>query len=204
MLVDNTLNEFVNKIGSTEALPGGGSVAAYNGSLGASLTKMVAILTIGKEKYAEFQELNQKAIEELTVLVDGFQKLIDEDADSYTAVLAAYALPKGTEEEQTARFYKIQDALKGATLVPFEVMELAVKALEITESLVGKSNKNAAGELLVGSLNLSAALMGSHHNVTGNLESVIDDAFREIYVSRATELVAKGKELQDKIKNAIA
>ncbi len=203
MLVNNTLNEFVNKIGSTEALPGGGSVAAYNGSLGASLTKMVAILTIGKEKYAEYQVLNEKAIEELDKLVNDFQKLIDEDAQAYTAVLAAYALPKETDEEKTERYYKIQDALKGATLVPFEVMELSVKALEITESLVGKSNMNAQGDLLVGSLNLNAALIGSHHNVTGNLNTVIDDVFREIYVSRATELVVKGKEIQERIVKTI-
>ncbi len=203
MLVNNTLNEFVNKIGSTEALPGGGSVAAYNGSLGVSLGKMVAILTIGKEAYAEFQDLNQKAIEEFTKLTEEFQKLIDEDAQAYTSVLAAYALPKDTEENNAERFYKIQDALKSATLVPLEVMDLAVKGLEIIESLIGKSNKNAVGDLLVGSLNLNAALLGSHHNVVGNLSTVIDDVFREIYSGRAEDLAERGKEIFENIQKLI-
>ncbi len=204
MLVNNSLNEFVNKIGSTEPLPGGGSVAAYNGSLGVSLAKMVAILTVGKEAYAEFQELNNIAIEKSTKLVEDFQKLIDEDAQAYTDVLASYALPKDTEEKQTERFYKIQDSLKSATLIPLEVMELAVKGLEVVESLVGKSNKNAEGDLLVGSLNLNAALLGSHHNVVGNLGSVIDDVFRSIYTSRAEDLAITGKEIFDRIQKNLA
>ncbi len=203
MLVNNTLKEFVNSVGSTEPLPGGGSVAAYNGSLGVSLAKMVAILTVGKEAYADFQELNQKAIEECTNLMNEFHKLIDEDAQAYTDVLVAYSLPKDTEDEKTARFYKIQDALKSATLAPIEVMELAVKGLELIESLVGKSNKNASGDLLVGSLNLNAALVGSHHNAVGNLSGVIDDVFRSIYSSRTEELAEVGKEIYERIQKTL-
>ncbi len=203
MLTENTLNQFVHKIGTTDTLPGGGSVAAYNGSLGASLTSMVAVLTVGKEKYAEFEELNKNAIADLAKLVDSFQKLIDEDALAYTSVVAAFGLSKSTEEEQTERYYKIQDALKGATLVPFEVMELSLKALEITESLIGKSNKNASGDLIVAALNLNAALLGSYHNVCGNLESLIDDVFRNIYLDRANEMVENGKQIIGRIQKAL-
>ncbi len=203
MLVENTLNKFVDRIGSTEALPGGGSVAAYNGSMGASLTKMVAILTVGKEKYADYEELNQRAIEELTDIVAEFQKLVDEDTVAFTAVLNAYAYPKETEEDKTERFYKIQDALKGASLVPFETIKLAVRALEITEGLVGKSNTNASGDLYLGSLNLKTALLGSHHNIITNLESVVDDVFRNIYLVQAEELVKKGKDIAEKIRKEL-
>lgn len=203
MLVNNTITEFVETLASDAPAPGGGSVAALNGSLGVALTNMVSSLTVGKEKYAEFEELNQKAMVELKILLDKFQALIDEDTNAYNLVSAAFTLPKGTDEEKAARTAKIQEALKQATIVPYETMETAVKAIEVTKTLVNHSNPNAGSDLAVSAANLKTALQGGYCNVLINIGSVKDEAFQAEYAKKADELLKKGEVIADEIFNEV-
>ncbi len=199
MLVKQTITQFVETLASNAPAPGGGSVAALNGSLGTALTNMVAELTVGKEKYAEFEELNQKALAELKIILDKFQDLIDKDTDAYNVVSAAFTLPKETDEEKAARAAKIQEALVLATTVPFETMETAYKALVVTKTLVNHSNPNAGSDLAVSATNLKSSLQGGYCNVLINIGSVKDEAFRNEYSQKANDLLKKGEALADEI-----
>ncbi len=199
MLVNNTINEFIDALSSNAPAPGGGSVAALNGSLGASLTSMVAELTVGRERYAEFDEVNRKALEELKAIIAKFQSLIDEDTNAYNLVSQAFGLPKETDEEKQARSAKIQEALQQATIIPFTTLETAYKALEVTKSLVGKSNPNASSDLAVSAINLKTALQGAYCNVLINIGSIKDESFKAEYEEKTNQLVKNGEKLADEI-----
>ena len=124
-LVEMKVNEFVDLMASDEPAPGGGSAAALEGALGAALTAMVCALTVGKKKYADVQELaiesQKKGNEHKAQFVD----VIDRDTEAFNAVSAVFAMPKDTDEEKAARKAAMQEALKGCTKTPFEMMELA-------------------------------------------------------------------------------
>jgi len=177
MLTELKVNDFVNQVASSSPAPGGGSVAALTAAQGIALTRMVTQLTIGKKKYAEhaelMQEISAKTEELITKLIDYVQK----DTEAYNGVDAVFAMPKGTDEEKTARADAMQAALKKAAAVPLEVMTLCHEALKLTEKAIGKSNTNAASDLGVAALNLGAGASGAWLNVKINLAGIKDETF---------------------------
>ena len=159
-LVEMKVNEFVDLMASDEPAPGGGSAAALEGALGAALTAMVCALTVGKKKYADVQELAIESQKKGNELKAQFVDVIDRDTEAFNAVSAVFAMPKDTDEEKAARKAAMQEALKGCTKTPFEMMELACQALELTRSVVGKLNASAASDLGCAALSLKAAIQG--------------------------------------------
>ena len=139
--------EFVDLLASDAPAPGGGSAAALEGALGAALTAMVCGRTVGKKKYAEFQELAESAQAKATDLKARFVDVMDRDTEAFNVVSAAFGMPKETDEEKAARSAAIQKGLEGCTKTPFEMMELAAETLELTASILGKSNDSAASDL---------------------------------------------------------
>lgn len=198
-LIDLKVKEFMTVLGSDEPAPGGGSASALAGAMGISLTKMVTELTIGKKKYAEFEEIVKQSQEEATRLQDAFIKAIDEDTEAFNKVSAVFTMPKDTEEEKAARKEAMQSALEGATKTPFKMMEIALEALKVTETLIGKSNTNAASDLGVAALNLKSALQGAWLNVLINLSGVKDEEFVARYRKNGAALLAEGSKLADQI-----
>ena len=187
-LVEMKVNEFVDLMASDEPAPGGGSAAALEGALGAALTAMVCALTVGKKKYADVQEL---AIES--------QKKGNELKAQFNAVSAVFAMPKDTDEEKAARKAAMQEALKGCTKTPFEMMELACQALELTRSVVGKLNASAASDLGCAALSLKAAIQGAWLNVLINIGGIQDQAFADEYRQKGQALLDKALPLADAI-----
>ena len=195
--------EFVDLLASDAPAPGGGSAAALEGALGAALTAMVCGLTVGKKKYAEFQELAESAQAKATDLKARFVDVMDRDTEAFNVVSAAFGMPKETDEEKAARSAAIQKGLEGCTKTPFEMMELAVETLELTASILGKINDSAASDLGVSALSLRAAIQGAWLNVLINIGSLKDTALAEDYRKKGEALLAQALPLADQIYDAV-
>ena len=198
-LADQTVTSFVDLMASDAPAPGGGSAAALEGALGTALTAMVCALTQGKKKYAEYAELSAEVGEKAQILKAQYVDVIDRDTEAFNAVSAVFAMPKDTDEEKAARSAAMQEALKGCTKTPFEMMELAAKALELTDSVVGRSNASAASDLGCAALSLKAAIQGAWLNVLINIGGLKDQAFAEQYRSEGETLLKKALPLADSI-----
>lgn len=198
-LADMQVTEFVNLMASDAPAPGGGSAAALEGAVGAALTAMVCALTVGKKKYADVQELaveSQKKAEELKAR---FVDVMDRDTEAFNAVSAVFAMPKDTDEQKAARKAAMQEALKGCTKTPFEMMQLACETLELTRSLVGRLNASAASDLGCSALSLRAAIQGAWLNVLINISGINDEAFAAEYRANGQALLDKALPLADEI-----
>lgn len=173
-----TVKDYLDLLKSDAPAPGGGSVSALSAAQGVGLVAMVADLTIGREKYAEYEEVCKAAKEEALKLYSELVAGIDKDTEAFNKVSAAYKLPKNTDEEKAARSAAIREANVGATEVPFETVKLCLEGLKVTETMVGKSNPNAASDLGVAALNLMAGIRGAWLNVKINLPGIKDEALK--------------------------
>ena len=179
MLIDHKITEYLTKAAAGTAVPGGGSVAALNAALAASLTEMVANLTIGKKGYEAVEEEMIALAEMASQLRNKLTAAIDQDADAYTEVMAAYKLPKTTDEETALRKQKIQDAIKHAALVPLAVARDALAVIELAGRAIRKGNKNAASDGAVAAMNARTGALAAIYNVKINLGSIQDNSFVE-------------------------
>ncbi len=177
MIKDMTIDMYMELLASDEPTIGGGTASALSCAMGASLVMMVANLSIGRKKYAQyepvFMEVLQKMREVKTLLLDK----ADEDKASFEAVMQAFRLPKSTDEEVASRNRAIEEATKQATLVPLSV---AMWAIEVTKSaipLIEHGNVNARSDGLVGAQLASAGFNGAIYNVRINLVSIEDKDF---------------------------
>ena len=177
MLVDKTISGFLDDVASNSAAPGGGSVAAMAGALGAGLTAMVCRLTIGKKKYAEVEAEIQDVLNNVEPLRAQLTSLIEKDTEAFNAVMRAFSLAKETEEQQEARSAAIQEATKTAALVPLEVMELCNNVLALTDVVAQKGNVNSISDAGVAASILLAAGQSAALNVRINTSTIQDDTF---------------------------
>lgn len=202
-LADMKLRDYLGVLISDEPAPGGGSVSALAGAQGAALMSMVCDLTISKKKYADDHEFCKGIKAEAAVLYEGLTEAIDKDTDAYNLVAAAFKMPKGTDEEKAARKKAIADGTLEATKVPFSVMEMAAKGLDIADRLYGHFNTNCASDYGVGVLNFLACIKGAWLNVKINLPGVKDEAFAAECEAKGKEMMAKCEELADKLYKGI-
>jgi len=168
--------------------PGGGSVAALSGALGACLGQMVAQLSRQKKSQAQFAGQLSTALAELRRAGDAFSKAIDEDAAAYEGVMAAFKLAKGTPEEQQKRSDAIQQATRGAAEVPLRVAEAAAALLAQLGQLEPLISPSMMSDLRVGRLMAAAAVRGALENVAINLDSITDAAYVRAMRARTAEL----------------
>ena len=198
-LVDKTICEFCDVLASEIPAPGGGSTAALEGALGAALISMVASLTIGRKKYAEFEPL----MEELQLRADDLRKkmldIIERDTEAYGMVSAVFAMPKNTDEEKVVRDDAMQNALKACTITPFEMIQCAYNGLLFITEMFGKFNTNAASDLGVAVISLKACAEGAWLNVLINLDGIRDEIFSAKYMISGGELIQRVAELADDI-----
>ena len=168
-------------------------------ALGAALTAMVCALTVGKKKYADVQELAIESQKKGNELKAQFVDVIDRDTEAFNAVSAVFAMPKDTDEEKAARKAAMQEALQGCTKTPFEMMELSLEALRLTDGLVDRSNASAASDLGCAALHLGSAVQGAWLNVLINLGSIRDAAFAAQYRTRGQILLDEALPLAQSI-----
>jgi len=199
MLIDKTLSQFLNELASNSPAPGGGSVAALAGAAGAALASMVCNLTIGKKKYVEVQDEMKAVLEQTEMLRKELTQLIDKDTEAFNSVMAAFGLPKGTEQEQATRSAAIQEATKAATLIPLSVMRTCEKALLHARTVAQKGNKNSASDAGVAALMLQAGCAGAALNVRINLGGLNDPAFVRQITQQSGEIARSVEEMTQKV-----
>lgn len=176
-LVSKSVRDFVEEVASSASAPGGGSVSALAGSLGAALGCMVARLTIGKPGYESAAGEIQDALLKLEALKRDMLAMVEEDTQAFNKVSAAYQLPKETGPQKLERSKAIQDALKGATQVPLKLTRKCGSALELLRALGAKGNPSACSDAGVGALLIYAGLQGASLNVEINLGGLKDQEF---------------------------
>ncbi|MBP6429579.1 MAG: glutamate formimidoyltransferase [Bacteroidales bacterium] len=190
-LVDMTCVEFANETASESPAPGGGSIAAYMGSLGASLATMVANLSSHKagwdERWEEFSLIAEKG----QALKDELIHLVDEDTNSFNKIMDAMGMAKKTEEEKAERKNAIQEATKYAIEIPYRTLCKSFEVFEICIAMIEKGNPNSITDAGVGILCARAACYGAFMNVKINASSLDDKAF-------VNDLIAKGQALIEK------
>ena len=179
-----SVNQFVEETASKASVPGGGSVSAMVGALGAALMEMVANLTIGKEKYAGVQEEMQALAAEGAALHEELLAGIKKDSESFNGYMRALKLPKETEEEKKIRTAALQQGLKEA---PLAIAESAVKIFPMAEAVVKRGNKGAVSDGLIAVMLARTAVVGALFNVKINLASIKDES----YVSELEKRVEK-------------
>jgi len=170
---DKSIQIFLDELASKSATPGGGSVSALMGAQSAALTSMVCNLTIGKPKYAEVETEMQALLQKSEVLRAKLTGLIKADVDVFNRLMAAYGLPKETDEEKMARTEAIQTVLKAATEVPLDCARACAEAIELSRCAANKGNlgviSDAGAAVLAGYSGLKSAALNVYIN-TGSLK----------------------------------
>lgn len=177
MLVKLSVEEFSRVLGSNSPAPGGGSVAALSGALGANLVSMVCSLSIGKKDYESFDNELAEALKLSQTLSEALLKRIDLDTEAFNSVMAAFKMTKQTEEEKKSRSAAIQAGFKEAVQSPLGIARECLDVLRLANKLLGKSNTNALSDLGVASLQAYAGLEGAIMNVKINIPSIKDTNF---------------------------
>lgn len=172
------VSPFLDAVAGKAAVPGGGCVAAHAIASAAALGLMVAGLTLGKKKYAEFEEHVAGVRERLAELSEQSRRGIDEDADSYRAVMDAFALPKDTDEHVAERSAAIERASEHASRAPLANARLGLEVLDALDDLVGRSNPNCASDVKVGRFMALAGVRGALENVRINMDGLKDQSVR--------------------------
>ena len=177
MLVDLTVKEFLNKVASSDPVPGGGSIAALNGAVASALAAMVANLTIGKKNYEEHEELMNHIASLALREKDVFIADIDRDSEAYDAVFACFKMPKATDEEKAVRSAAIQEATRHAALIPMEVARKALEVMPVIADIARLGNRNAITDACVAMMAARSAVLGALLNVRINLGVLKDKEF---------------------------
>ena len=199
MLTQLSLSQFLEELSSKSPAPGGGSVAALSGALGAALDAMICNLTIGKKKYAEVEDEMRLLLSRAEALTTSFSELVDLDTDAFNKVMEARALPKETDDQKALRDSAIQQATKEAALVPLRVMRLSVDALAVTKAAAEKGNVNSISDAGVSALLLRSAAEGAALNVRINLTSITDQEFVGWQTNEMISLLRTAKNMSDEV-----
>ena len=198
-LADKTCRDFVEVLASKSATPGGGGASAIVGAIGMALGSMVCNLTIGKKKYAQYDEKVKGILKKAADLQDELLKLTDEDAECFLPLSKAYGMPKDTEQEKKLKSETLERCLKEACSVPVNIVKKAYEAIELHEALVDNCSKLAISDVGVGVQCLKAAIVGAQLNVIININSIKDEEYVRKIKSETEPLVDKGSEIADKV-----
>jgi len=194
------LQGFIDQVASSSPAPGGGSVSAACGALGAALSSMVCRLTIGRKRFLEVSEDLKAVLEKAEVIRKQMEEFIVKDAESFDKVMTAMKLPKYTDEEKEKRSRAIQEATRGAIVVPLQVMEKGLEALKLSRTVAEKGNPNMVSDAGVSALATKTAVGGAYYNVRINLNSIEDQEFvrttREKADSLKREAEISAKEIE--------
>ena len=174
---DSPIKSFLDQLASDSPTPGGGSASAACGAMGAALVQMVCRLTIGKKKYAEVEQQVKQILSQADQLQTECTQLMEADAASFDEVMAAYRLPRDSEEEKAARQTAIQAALKNATLTPLKTAKICAAVLDLCLPLVEIGNINAISDGGVAAQCALAGIKGASLNVFINITAIEDKEF---------------------------
>lgn len=199
MFDELNIKEFVDKVSSSDPVPGGGSVSALAGSLAAALSSMVAGLTIGKKKYLEVEEEMILIKEKADKLKNKLYEDIQNDSEAFNLVMDAFKMPKNSEEEKTIRKAAIQSATKKASLVPLDVAYDCLEIIKLADTVVERGNKNAVTDGAVSAMLAKTAVLGALLNVKINLGGINDESFVKDIENKVLTIEKEAVELENKV-----
>lgn len=199
-LVDLTVKEFANETARESPAPGGGSVSAYMGAMGAALGTMVANLSSHKPGWDERWEEFARYAEQGMAIQEELLHLVDEDTEAFNRIMAAFGMPKGNEEEKRLRSAAIQEATLFAAQVPLQTMKVAMRVFPLCRAMVEKGNPNSVSDAGVGTLAARAAVLGAGMNVKINASSLKDKAKAAELIAEADRLIAQANSLEEEIR----
>jgi methenyltetrahydrofolate cyclohydrolase len=194
---DGAIQAYLDKLASASPEPGGGSVAALIGALGAALVTMVTDLTLGKEKYAAVQGEMADIRAKAEALRGRLTEMVTLDAEAYGAVSAAMQLPKGTDAEKSVREDVLQSALKGAAMVPLQVAEAALEVARLSLPAAEMGNTNAISDAGVAVILADAAAQSAALNVKINVSWIADEEFCHSVWGRVEATLSEAASLRD-------
>jgi methenyltetrahydrofolate cyclohydrolase len=195
MYIDQTLQNYLDDLASSQPTPGGGSASALSGAMGAALASMVCRLTLGKEAYAVVQQEIEGLLSRTEKLRLRFQQLVQEDIEAYGRLSACYKSPRETSEERAARTAAIQKQLVEAALVPLEVVESAAELIQCCQRIAEIGNATVLSDVATGAILASSAGEGAALMVRINLRSMKNEVLvAELgeRLSKALTLISEG------------
>ena len=198
-LVDFTVKGFADETASESMAPGGGSIAAYVGTLGVSLGTMVANLSAHKPGWDEKWEFYSKWAEKGQQYKKELLFLVDEDTNAFNKIIDGFRMPKSNEEEITLRKEAIENATKYATEIPFKVMETAYNSMEVMMAMAKEGLQNSLSDAGVGALCARTAVVGAYFNVRINAKDIKDRSFAEQILSDAKNIYDKTNLLENEM-----
>jgi len=203
-LMSMTTARFVDEVSTESPAPGGGSVAALMGSLGAALATMVANLTVGKKGYEQAWDELAAIAERGQTLKDTLARAVDEDTDAFNRVMEAMRLPKGTPDQQAERARAIEEANKAAAEVPLQTARLCLEAIGLAGKAAALGNRNSASDAGVAALAARAGVEGAALNVRTNLGGVADAEYKTRAAAEAAALETDARRACDAVQAQVA
>jgi glutamate formiminotransferase/formiminotetrahydrofolate cyclodeaminase len=191
-----SIADFVDSVAAPTATPGGGAVAALAGALAAALAQMVAGLTVGKKKYAEAEAEMQRVLTQAQALRRELLDAVAEDSAAFEAVMAAYRLPQGTEEEKARREATLQRALAEAATVPLRVARASVRVLELAQAVAERGNTNTLTDAGSAAHMARAAMECAGLNVRANAANMTDQETARAWLDELADLRRRAAELE--------
>ena len=193
-LVKMNIKMFLDELASSSPAPGGGSVAALSGALGAALSSMVCNLTKGKQGYETVQVEIIELLQRSEELRKQLTELIDKDTEAFNQVMDALKMPKETAEQKEHRHHTMQNAFKHAAEVPLETARKCMQILDIARILAEKGNKNSISDAAVSALMAQTGLQAAYENVRINLLSIKDTEYVQKITTELDELLRNAME----------
>ena len=197
MIIEQPVTQFLDELASSAATPGGGSGAAIMGALGAALVSMVCNLTIGKKNYAEVEAEMREVLAGAEALRARLADMVAEDIAAFNGLMAAYGLPKLTDEDKAARGAAIQHALRAATEAPLACARACADVIKLSMRAAEVGNRNVISDAGVGALAAQAALRSAALNVDINVPSLQDQAFAKACRDEMDALLASAVPLSE-------
>lgn len=197
MIIDQPVTQFLDELASSAATPGGGSAAAILGALGAALVSMVCNLTIGKKNYVEVEGEMRDVLHDAEALRQRLADMVADDIAAFNGLMAAYGLPKLTDEDKAARGAAIQHALRAATEAPLACARACADVIKLSMRAAEVGNRNVISDAGVGALAAQAALRSAALNVDINVPSLQDQAFAKACRDEMDALLASAVPLSE-------
>lgn len=202
-LTDMTLTAFADETASESPAPGGGSIAAYMGALGAALGAMVANLSAHKAGWDDrWEEFSDAAVKGRGIL-DRLIALVDEDTEAFNRIMAVFAMPKSSPEEKAARSAALQEATLYATQVPLRTMKTSFEAFDLLDQMAANGNPASISDVGVGALAARSAVLGAHLNVKINAAGLKDREKADAILAEAAKIAADAEEREKKVLSTV-
>jgi len=203
MMAEQKMNEFIEVLSSNAPVPGGGGASAYAAAIGMSLGSMVANLTTGKKKYAQYQTEIEEVTDVAKKLTKELIEFMDKDAEAFEPLSKAYGLPKNTPEELVIREEIMEKALVAASETPLALMGKILEAMKLLDRLSIIGSRLAISDVGVGIQMAKAALNGASLNVFINTKLMKDRAVADSMNEKADELLNAGNRLADSVYDVV-